>query len=89
MSSLNALKAVEIDRNFAAFLKMLPNLVGDYAGQWALLRHGFVIAFYPSALDAQIAGNINFDDQIFSIQPVEQAPDELGYFSYAINPRTP
>lgn len=43
--------------------------------------------FYASIIDAQIAGNNKFDDQIFSIQPVKEDAEELGYFPYAVDPR--
>ena len=80
-------KSDEIDRNLERFLKVLPELVSEHEGQYALLRHGVILAFFDSALDAQIAGNQRFDDQIFSIQCVKETAEELGYFSYAIDPR--
>jgi hypothetical protein len=45
------------------------------------------VSFFPSALDAQIAGNLGFDDGLFSIQPVDDSAGHLGYFSYAVDPR--
>jgi len=87
MSGHSMSKSDEIDRNLAKFLELLPRLVTDHAGKWALMRHGAVVGFHDSAIDAQIAGNIAFDDQIFSIQPVKEEAEELGYFSYAVDPR--
>ena len=77
-------KTSEIESNLAQFLEILPSFVGEHAGQYALLRDGKVMGFYESAVTAQIAGNQQFDDQLFSIQLVSQAADELGYFSYAL-----
>jgi hypothetical protein len=53
------------------------------------MRIAAIVGFYPSALDAQIAGNNKFNDDIFSIQPVMEEAEELGYFSYAVDPRAP
>jgi hypothetical protein len=80
-------KSDEIDRNLERFLEVLPALVPDHEGQYALIRHGEIHEFFGSALDAQIAGNQRFDDQLFSIQCVRETAEELGYFSYAVDPR--
>ncbi len=80
-------KSEEIERNFEEFRKVLPKLVADREGQYALIRHGLIEDFYDSAVDAQIAGNRQFDDQLFSIQCVKETAEELGYFSYAVDPR--
>ena len=82
-------KSEEINRNLERFLEALPTLVSDHEGEYALIRHGTIQDFFPSAIDAQIAGNQKFDDQIFSIQCVKEAAEELGCFSYAVDPRRP
>lgn len=82
-------KSEEIDRNLERFLIMLPGLVDAHEGQYALIRNGEIKGFFESALDAQIAGNQRYDDQIFSFQCVRETAEELGYFSYAIAPRAP
>lgn len=68
--SYSDLKSEEIDRNLAKFLERLPSIVGEHEDEYALMRHGEIIDFFPSAIDAQIAGNTRFDDAIFSIQHV-------------------
>jgi hypothetical protein len=80
-------KQEEIERNFEAFREKLSTLVAEHEGRYALIRHGEVKDFYDSVVDAQIAGNSQFDDQLFSIQCVREATEELGFFSYAIDPR--
>ena len=57
-----------------------------HSGKYVLMRHGEVVEFYGSAIDAQIAGNQKFDDGVFSIQQVKEVAEELGYFSYAVSP---
>ena len=86
---MNHSKTEEIHRNLESFLEALPSLVGSHEGEYALIRHGEIRGFFPSALDAQIAGNQKFDDQIFSIQCVTEAAEELGCFSYAVDSRHP
>ncbi|MSP03156.1 MAG: hypothetical protein EXR07_19230 [Acetobacteraceae bacterium] len=80
-------KSDEIDRNLQRLSEIPPGLMRDHEGQYALMRHGDVVDFFPDAIDAQIAGNRRFDDNIFSIQCVQSAPEQLGYFSYAVDPR--
>jgi hypothetical protein len=87
MSHVPLSKSAEIDRNLTRFLEMLPELMPDHAGKYVLMRHGNVVAFFDLAIDAQIAGNKRFDDRIFSIQLVNEIPEELGYFSYAVDSR--
>lgn len=80
-------KIAEVDRNLSKFLELLPTLLPGHAGQYALMRHGEVLDFFDTALDAQIAGNQRFVDRVFSIQPVMEVAEELGCFSYAVDPR--
>lgn len=87
MNASNISKSAEIDRNLAKFLELLPVLKHDYSGKWALMRNAVIVGFYDSGADAQIAGNVQFDDRIFSIQPVKEEAEELGYYSYAVDPR--
>ena len=54
-------KTDEIDRNLARFLELLPTLVSEREGQYALMRHQRIIDFYDSAIEAQMAGNNAFD----------------------------
>lgn len=58
--------------------------MADHAGQYALLRQESVVAYFSSAIDAQIAGNQRFDDRMFSIQQVAPSVAESGRFSYAV-----
>jgi hypothetical protein len=89
MSGSSSAKSDEIDRNFAKFMEVLPSLVRSSAGKWALMRHGSVIRLCDTAMEAQIAGNNTYPDRIFSIQPVREEAEELGYFSYAVDKRVP
>ena len=78
----------EIDKNFARFLELLPSLVPDRHGSCALMRQGEIVEFFPTAIEAQVAGNRRFADGVFSIQEVQEFAEELGCFAYALSTRT-
>ncbi len=80
-------KADEISRNYSHFRNVLPELVAEHEGKYALLRDGQVVQFFDSALDAQITGNNRFADELFSIQLVKESAEELGFFAYALHSR--
>jgi len=77
-------KLAEIDSNLKRFLELLPTLVKAHHDKYVLMRHQEVIGYFGTAIDAQIAGNQQFDDQIFSIQQVKETAEELGRYSYAV-----
>ena len=73
----------EVDRNYEAFKKALPELLKSDAGRTALIRGGKVVACFDTARDAIEAGRKLFEDQRFSIQEVTERLVDLGYFSHA------
>jgi hypothetical protein len=83
----NRTKMDEIDRNLKRFLEVLPELMSKHADDYVLIRNSEIIGYFNSAIDAQIAGNRQFPDQLFSIQQVKEAAEELGRYSYAIPSR--
>jgi len=85
-TAMSHAKSEEIDRNLERLFEMLPELMREHEGQYALMRHGGVVGFFDDALDAQIAGNQQFEDGIFSIQCVQQTGELLGHFLYAVDP---
>lgn len=76
---------VEIERNYAAFQNMLPELLKKSAGQYALLHNQNLEGVYPTAGDADRAGYERFKDAPYSIQLVTDEPIDLGFYSYAIS----
>ena len=75
----------EIDANFEAFQKALPDLLPREADRWALMRHGECVDFYDTLRDAETAGRAMYEDRIFSVQQVSDAVVDLGWFSYAMH----
>lgn len=72
-----------LDKNFAAFRKVLPTIMQQHAGRFALMRNAEIVAFFDTARDAVIAGEHLYENGEFSIQEVTQTPINLGRFSYA------
>ena len=75
----------EIDANFEAFQKVLPDLLPCEADRWALMRHGECVDFYDTLRDAETAGRAMYKDRIFSVQQVSTAVVDLGWFSHAVS----
>ncbi|HET9637863.1 MAG TPA: hypothetical protein VFP12_01505 [Allosphingosinicella sp.] len=73
----------EIDRNYDAFMAMLPSLLDEHRDQEALMRHGRIVGYFDKAVDAYRAGVERFPDGIFSIQEVTDEPIHLGYWANA------
>ena len=70
----------EVDRNYEAFKKVLPELLESDRGRTALMRGGKVIACFDTGRDAIKAGRTFFEDQRFSIQEVKGRGIDLRYF---------
>lgn len=75
----------EVDANFEAFRKLLPELLQREANRWALMRHGECVDCYDTPRDAHTAGRALFDDGLFSVQQVSVAVVDLGWFSHAVH----
>ena len=73
----------EVDANYKAFRRMLPNLLPRHAKRWALMRHGECIDLYDTLRDAHLAGNRLYEDGIFSMQEVTTLVADQGWYSHA------
>jgi len=75
-SKLSALKL-----NYAAFTQLLPELLLDHEGQYALMRDGRIIEYFGSPREALLAGRRQFADDLFSVQEVRKSEADFGWFS--------
>lgn len=73
----------EIDQNFEAFEKLVPELIKNHRGQFVVMRKEKPIEFFDTIRDAMIFADTKFDDGLFSIQEINQKPIDLGWFSHA------
>jgi hypothetical protein len=76
---------VEIERNYAAFKDMLPELLEESRGRYALLHNQELKGIYATAGEAERAGYAQFKDVPYSIQLVSEEPVDLGFYSYALS----
>lgn len=74
----------ELDKNFEAFQKLLPELVEESLGKFVLFHEGELINIYDTAHDAYAAGQDQYGDKPFSVQRVSLGSVDLGVFSHAV-----
>lgn len=75
----------EIERNFDFFQRNLAAYIPTEFGRFALLHNCSCVGFFPSAFEAEQAGESHFPDDVYSIQEVTDAPVDLGFFTYAFD----
>jgi hypothetical protein len=73
----------EVDDNFLAFTKMLPELLQSSPGKFALLHNQNLVAVFNSSIAAFIEGMKQFGENRYSIQEISDQADNLGFYSYA------
>jgi hypothetical protein len=78
-------KSIELDRNYAAFQRRLPDLLESHTGQYAVMRHGDIIEFFDTMGDAAKFCGREYADGVFSIQEVTARRVDLGYYSHAMH----
>ena len=72
----------EVERNYDAFLELLPGLTDTHPGQCALMRRGELVEVFPTSRDARWIGRERFPDGDFSVQPIGEKDLDLGWFSH-------
>jgi hypothetical protein len=80
-----ATKQAVVDRNYAAFRRMLPEILIAHHGKYALMRDENVVEYFDSPRDAVIVGAARFPDGLYSVQQVVETVADLGYFSHAVH----
>ena len=71
----------EIDKNYEYFKTILPKLLIDNRGKFALLRKQELVDIFDTELDALRAGKI-FKDSMYSVQEIkDELISQLGFFS--------
>jgi len=71
-----------LDANFAAFKKVLPEIINQHYNEYALIRNGKIENFYSTPMDAYVTGERFFPDEVFSIQKVSTAKLDLGTLTH-------
>jgi hypothetical protein len=74
----------QVDKNYEAFLHLLPSILPLHQDKYALMKDGVVVGFYSTLEDAYMTANQFYKDQPFSVQKVTETPVDLGFFSHAV-----
>ena len=72
----------QTDLNYEAFEAMLPKLLREHAGSFALMHDSQIVDFFASSLEATLEGAKRFGADRFSVQEVTAEPEHLGFYSY-------
>ncbi len=83
VTAMPAIPESETERNFAAFIGQLPDLLEKFCGQFALIHGQKIEGYFPSALDAMAEGHEKFGEGAYSVQEVTDEIENLGFYSYA------
>ena len=68
--------------NYTWFRQRLPEFLAGHRGQHALLHNKSVTEFYRTSLDAVMAGFKIHGEGNFSVEPVDDNIEDLGFYSH-------
>lgn len=78
MSNSGSLNTGQVDQNYQAFVKQLPQLMKTNAGQFALMNNSQIVRFFQSESDAVIEGLSKYGTGNFSVQEVTDKSQTMG-----------
>lgn len=73
----------EIERNLFAFLTMIPSLLQEHEGEYAVLKNKQIIGLFSKLSEALKVADEAIPDGLYSIQRVTDRPVELGFYAHA------
>jgi len=71
-------KQAEINKNYTAFKKLLPEIVSTHPNKFLLMRDGNPVEYFDTAKDAFVYGSGMYEDDLFSVQKVDTFVSDLG-----------
>ncbi len=77
-------KQDEVDRNYEAFLNLLPAILPAHRDRFALMKDQKIVAYFSTSEDARVAAQCFISDGLYSIQQVTDMAVNLGYFTNAV-----
>lgn len=77
-------KETEINENYKAFEKMLPDLLQEHYNKYALMRDKKIVAIYSTVQDAVQTGQLLYKDGLYSVQKITDVAIDLGFFSHVV-----
>jgi hypothetical protein len=76
-------REAEIRQNFTFFKEIVPGMMDQHAGKFALIHRRELVGLFESAGEAVANGARLFGDVPFSVQRVINRPIDLGFLSHA------
>jgi hypothetical protein len=82
-----AVSADHVASNYAAFRRVLPNIIDSHRGRYALMCDGNVEGFYQTYQDACLAGDkyLESKGKKYSVQEVTNRKVDLGFYSHVVD----
>jgi hypothetical protein len=77
-------REAEIQKNYKAFEPILPTIIQENDGKFALMREGKLVKIFDSPRDAVIFAESQFQDDLWSVQEISSRIADLGWFSHAV-----
>ncbi|HXW27229.1 MAG TPA: hypothetical protein VEK73_20960 [Xanthobacteraceae bacterium] len=74
----------EVERNYQAFLSLLPSIIALHRNKYALMKNGQAVGFYSTLEDAYMTAHKFYPDEPYSVQKVTDVAVDLGFFSHAV-----
>jgi hypothetical protein len=74
----------QVKQNYEAFKKLLPSLLVEHPGKYALLRDRELVAVFDTMSDAVTSAEKLYPDARWSIQHITNRPINLGCRSRAV-----
>ena len=76
-------RQARIEINLRFFRTLLPSLINEHRGRYALLRDETLVGVYDTVRDAKLTADRFFEDGNYSIQQITETPVNLGFYSHA------
>ncbi|MDE1468132.1 hypothetical protein [Aurantiacibacter sp. D1-12] len=70
------------EANYRWFKSNLTKLLANHRGEHALLHDESVDEFFATSLEAIMAGMKRYGEGNFSVEPVDDAVEDLGFYSH-------
>ena len=64
------LRQDQVDQNYESFKRLMPELLRDHAGKYAVIREGIVIKFFDTFGDAIHFAEARYADSKYSVEEV-------------------
>lgn len=74
-------KQGEVEANYKAFRKALPDIIESNRGKLALMRAGEIVDYFDSLSDALKYATKLYPDGLYSVQEVTDSVVDLGWYS--------